>query len=63
MARKKVRIGDAVSFNFAGLPRIGILEEIELVEYGTISNLWYKVRHQDGTIYPCREEALTIING
>ena len=63
MARRKVRIGDTVSFNFAGLPYVGILESIEEVAWGTVSNTWYNVRHEDGTSYPCRKEALTLVNG
>lgn len=63
MARKKVKIGDTVSFNFAGLNYTGVLESIEEVAWGTVSNTWYKVRHKDGTSYPCRKEALTLIDG
>jgi hypothetical protein len=62
MARKKVKIGDTVSFNFAGQPLMGVLESIEVQEYGTVVNTWWKIRHDDGTIYPCREENLTIVN-
>ncbi len=63
MARKKVKIGDTVSFNFAGQPLMGVLESIEEVAWGTVTNTWYKVKHEDGTIYPCRKEALTLVNG
>jgi hypothetical protein len=63
MARKKVKIGDTVSFDFAGLNYIGVLESIEEVAWGTVTNTWYKVKHEDGTIYPCRKEALTLVNG
>ena len=63
MARSKVKIGDKVKFNFAGLPCVGILEKIETDTWGTVTNTWFKVKHEDGTIYPCREENLTIING
>jgi len=63
MARKKVKIGDTVSFNFAGQPLMGVLENIEVQEYGTVVNTWWKIRHEDGTIYPCRKEALTLVDG
>jgi predicted lysophospholipase L1 biosynthesis ABC-type transport system permease subunit len=63
MARKKVKIGDTVSFNFAGQPLMGVLENIEEMSWGTVTNTWYKVKHEDGTIYPCRKEALTLVNG
>ncbi len=63
MARKKVKIGDTVSFNFAGQPLMGVLESIEEVAWGTVTNTWYEVKHEDGTIYPCRKEALTLVNG
>jgi hypothetical protein len=63
MARKKVKIGDTVSFNFAGQPLMGVLESIEVQEYGTVVNTWYKIKHEDGTIYPCRKEALTLVDG
>ena len=62
MARKKVKIGDTVSFDFAGQPLIGVLESIEEMSWGTVSHTWYKVRHEEGTIYPCRVENLTIVN-
>ena len=62
MARKKVKIGDTVSFDFAGQPLMGVLESIEVQEYGTVVNTWWKIRHDEGTIYPCREENLTIVN-
>ena len=42
---------------------MGILEKIEIDNWGTVTNTWFKVRHENGTIYPCREENLTIING
>jgi len=63
LARSKFKIGDKVSFNFAGLSYVGILEKIEIDNWGTVTNTWFKVRHENGTIYPCREENLTIING
>jgi predicted lysophospholipase L1 biosynthesis ABC-type transport system permease subunit len=63
MAKKKVKIGDTVSFNFAGQPLMGVLENIEEMSWGTVTNTWYKVKHEDGTIYPCRKEALTLVNG
>ena len=63
MARKKVKIGDTVSFDFAGLNYTGVLYSIEEVAWGTVTNTWYKVKHEDGTIYPCRKEALTLVNG
>jgi hypothetical protein len=63
MAKKKVKIGNTVSFNFAGQPLIGVLENIEEMSWGTVTNTWYKVKHEDGTIYPCRKEALTLVNG
>ncbi len=63
MARKKVKIGDTVSFNFAGQPLMGVLESIEVQEYGTVVNTWYRIKHKDGTVYPCRKEALTLVDG
>ena len=62
MARKKIKIGDTVSFNFAGQPLEGVLKDIEKVQWGTIINTWYQVKHKDGTIYPCRKETLTLVN-
>ena len=63
MARSKIKIGDKVKFNFAGSPHVGILESIDKTSWGTVENTWYKVKHKDGTIYPCRKEALTLVNG
>jgi hypothetical protein len=63
LARKKVKIGDTVNFWFAGQPLIGILESIDDTSWGTVKMTWYKVKHEDGTIYPCRKEALTLVNG
>ena len=62
MARKKVKIGDTVNFWFAGQPLTGILESIEEVAWGTVSNTWYNVRHKDGTSYPCRKDTLILVN-
>jgi len=62
MARKKVKIGDTVSFNFAGQPLMGVLENIEETSWGTVSHTWYRIKHEDGTVYPCRVENLTIVN-
>jgi hypothetical protein len=42
---------------------MGVLENIEEMSWGTVTNTWYKVKHEDGTIYPCRKEALTLVNG
>jgi len=63
LARKKIKIGDTVSFDFAGLNYTGILESIDHTSWGTVKMTWYKVKHEDGTIYPCRKEALTLVNG
>jgi len=62
MARKQVKIGDKVKYNFIISRGIGKLLAIETVSYGTVSNTWYSVKGEDGTIYPCRKENLTIIN-
>ena len=63
MARSKIKIGDKVKFNFAGSSFVGILTSIEKVSWGTVENTWYKVKHEDGTIYPCRKEILTKVDG
>ena len=63
MARKKVKVGDTVSFDFAGHPYVGILIDIDTTSWGTVTNTWYKVKHEDGTIYPCRKETLTLVDG
>ena len=63
MARNKIKIGDTVKFNFAGQPLIGVLIDITKTEYGTVQNIWYQVKHQDGTLYPCMKENLTLVNG
>jgi len=63
LSRKKVKVGDTVSFKFAGASYVGILESIDKTSWGTVTNIWYKVKHEDGTIYPCRKEALTLVNG
>ena len=63
MARKKIKVGDTVSFDFAGHPYVGILIDIDTTSWGTVTNTWYKVKHEDGTIYPCRKETLTLVDG
>ena len=63
LARKKIKIGDTVNFNFAGHPYVGTLIEIKKSSWGTVTNTWYQVKHEDGTIYPCRKEAITLVNG
>ena len=63
MARKKIKIGDIVEYNFIISKGIGELVSIETVAYGTVSNTWYSVKGDDGTLYPCRKEALTLVNG
>ena len=42
---------------------IGELVNIKTDTYGTVSNTWYSVKGEDGTIYPCRKEAVTLVNG
>ena len=63
MARKKVKIGDTVKYDFIISKGIGELVNIKTEVYGTVSNTWYSVKGEDGTIYPCRKEAVTLVNG
>ena len=63
MTRKKIKIGDTVEYDFIISKGIGELVSIETVAYGTVSNTWYSVKGEDGTFYPCRKEALTLVNG
>jgi|TARA_R110000803_G_scaffold205595_1_gene272383 hypothetical protein len=62
MARKKIKVGDKVKYDFIISKGIGELLGIETVAYGTVSNTWYRIKGEDGTIYPCRKENLTIVN-
>tara|TARA_R110000822_G_scaffold5869_1_gene24857 strand:- start:785 stop:976 length:192 start_codon:yes stop_codon:yes gene_type:complete len=63
MARKELKVGDKVKYDFIISKGIGELVSIETITYGTVSNTWYSVKGEDGTSYPCRKEALTLVNG
>ena len=63
MDRKKVKIGDKVKYDFIISKGIGELISIRTETYGTVSNTWYSVKGEDGTIYPCQKEAVTLFNG
>lgn len=52
MKKIKYKIGDKVSFPFAGTMHVGVLEEIQEVKYGTVHRIYYKCRTKDGTLYP-----------
>ena len=55
MAKKKIKIGDKVEYDFIISKGTGKLVSIETVAYGTVSNTWYSVKGEDGTLYPCRK--------
>jgi len=48
----KLKKGDKVRFPFAGTIHMGIFEEIQEIEYGSIKRTYYKCKTKDGIIYP-----------
>jgi len=57
----KIKIGESYRFPFAGSIYEGELMAIEKTVVGTVTHIWYKCKHKDGTIYPVRKEDLTTI--
>ena len=54
----KIKIGKYYKFRFAGVEYQGKLIDIDKTVVGTITHIWYKCKHEDGTIYPIRKEEL-----
>ena len=54
----KIKIGKTYKFPFAGMEYQGKLIDIDKTVVGTITHIWYKCKHEDGTIYPIRKEEL-----
>lgn len=55
----KIKIGKTYKFSFAGVVYEGKLFAIDETVVGTVTHIWYKCKHKDGTIYPLRKEELT----
>lgn len=58
MGSKKIKIGEVYNFNFAGDVFEGKLTSIDKSSWGTVSHIFYRFEHEDGTIYPVRKEAI-----
>ena len=54
----KIKIGKTYKFSFAGMEYQGKLINIDKTVVGTITHIWYKCKHKDGTIFPIRKEEL-----
>lgn len=55
---KKPKIGKQYRFQFAGMEYHGKLIEVEETVSGTVTHKWFRCKHKDGTIYPCRHDML-----
>jgi len=59
----KIKIGKRYRFDFAGMEYEGELFDIEKIQSTiNVNHVWYKIKHDDGTIYPLPKERLKEIN-
>lgn len=61
MSKRKLKEGTRVEFSFAGSQLQGVIASFEIDESYSTKTKWYKVKHQDGTIYPIRMENVRVV--
>lgn len=54
----KIKVGDKVSFKFAGQSLIGEIKAITVDKSYSVPITWYKILHDDGTMYPMRSDSI-----
>ncbi len=60
MAKRKLKIGTIIGFEFAGQKLMGEIKAIKVDMGYSVRSEWYTVEHSDGTIYPLRVDNETI---
>ena len=60
MAKHKHKIGTQVEFSFAGETLRGKIKAITSDDSYSQTTHWYKIEHQNGTIYPLQTDNTTI---
>lgn len=58
--KHKYKVGTQVEFEFAGQLMSGEIKEIKVDDSYSQTTYWYKIEHQDGTIYPLQTSNITI---
>lgn len=58
--RGKYKVGTQVEFSFAGQTLRGEIKTIEIDNSYSVTTQWYKIEHEDGTIYPLKTDDETV---